>query len=589
MQPRSACRPRPRVPSPARRAEERGVVAMLTAIMLPLLVVVMLGVVDVGFLYLHRHELENASEAQALAYSLYMMSSPDNGALGDYPSARLPKMVPASSRWPGDGQAQQRLNWARTQQASYVNEYASPLNVPNSAPASVAQFQGTHPFMASSLIPAFGTKTLATYTSTIVPQFQWNYFWPVRHRIVLVLDYSETMQNTFTTNPGLRAIEALRSSVTKLLSDSDPGAAPYLAQRVNWGLVLFAGDVLDTPVDLVPLPADFSSAPVLTGGQSPYATNVDKILNAMKRPAGRASPTQPPGDLWSATQMVVGIQAALNMIKKHDDQASQFARQYLAGPATILIVSDGEPSFRAKGDYAQPTYDARVLFAQQVTRDFVRNSVWNYKDTTTLTITTSTTIAGSTQDQVDFMQSISGSRTSQGSAAATAVINGSPQSLESSLLSINPTTHCLAWPQMRMPQANPAQLWATPPLNIDASFVPGRQQGDHYFGFGIVNQEAASAREWQIGRARDPNAGFDPNPDGSPLRFPTAAANHRFYVYPSDVGQVNAGRNMVELNVSFCLPYIQNQVNNKGNLAPVFRARWGGPRALKQNRGTWPN
>lgn len=583
-----------------RSSGQRGVIAILSAAVVGFVVILTLAVAQLGLFVVRRAEVRGAAEATAAlqAERLKVIPAPNNNAYN------TPVMVQ------GNAGPQDQSQVSTTNRVSSDLTGLALVTDYRLAPTVTAVVSGPTR-MLTPLLPGM-PQTVSAQAQAAVQQFEWRDFVPVRSRTVLVLDFSNSMGKSWTTDghtttmPGYQVVA---QAATLILDGTNPNIRPNMVDRNNFGLVIFSDE---------PSPAAMTNVVNLVDGpNSPTAdlpqAQLSAQLAALKDKVGT---TRPSG---SASNTADALQRAVDMLNNHTDRATAAAGapadQWL-GRGTIVLISDGLPNF----DPAHPTdqnlatADARQLVAQANACRVINGqgmisapgsgnnicgqgqrsgSAWDNggpvnRSYQTFTLTIQTDLRGTGADinsafaaQApinDFMASMAGNANKDGRPNPSfALLPDNPDVIAQTLGTINPATHCIGKRALGVELRN--SNWMRAPVANSASNPAQRLQED-VWGY---HAHAATWTTWETSVIRAASA-YDATFDG-PLPTGTGDWSSNVqdvrYAYTPNPGQFDDG--LVELNAVFCLQFLRDTGGPaRGNGStptngPHFRLRWGPP------------
>ncbi len=489
---------------------ERGLIAVLAGFTMFFVVALGIAIAEMGLNVVHVFEAHNAAEAIAMTEGMVVLSMPS-----PWDSAQVPPnlIVTTNSRSVENLPA---FNFVPV--PSQSNGPATPADAPGIAGSAV-----TGP------LQNFGTMlrqptTVGGSASSAVYQFQLNKLVPVLSRIVLVLDYSKSMRLSFANSQGTAGLTAVRQAAYLAIT------SPTLSNRVNWGLVEFAGQVDPNPVHPLNVGLTQPYQPLTAGQIAQQQTLIEQHL-AYQTGSGM-------------TDMADAVDQARGLL---DQMGAQGDSNPDLGKGIILLISDGEPDYVPGNlDDSVASYATRVAEAEDNVRAAVTKA-WG-SGYQTLTMTVWTDPASLPPDSLTgFMADLAGnSDGKKQNEPQNAFVAYKPEDIQTWLSTINPATHCLSQSKM--------DISGSPWMNI-----PGA--ADNIYGYYVAGgvpryQETATVRS------------HDPNNMDPPM------VNNQWTNGAKEFWWDNKNQ-LVELNVTLCTQYLREQAMNP---PPEFRLRWGSPR-----------
>jgi hypothetical protein len=328
-----------------RRPGERGVIAVLSAFVLPLMAYFMFGMVEFGMMAVHQVEVQNAADAVAMtnSYPTIVAPVPERGlpTIGEGqfsgPNFESPTAAPSvtsnfwSREWDGpfwDGppgpMAQAVIP---TPTASYFS-FAS-VSMPHYSVLGA----NSHSLLGIAQIPAVAKG------SVLVSQFVWNRLSPVPSRVIWVLDFSTSMTLTMHDSivPALEQVKSVASTIIQdHIGSAQDGVQPG-ESIINWGFLPFSAFADGTFTTYFEGPAEcqISVAPTTALDLQYMGTHAQTVYDAINR-----IPSKP---LGSNTDIGSAIDYLNKKIERHPDDPG-------CSDITYLLVSDGAPSAHHTGD-----------------------------------------------------------------------------------------------------------------------------------------------------------------------------------------------------------------------------------------------
>jgi hypothetical protein len=285
--------------------------AILGAACILFTVLLTMGMMEIGFTALHILELQDASDATALAnaYLPLVMPSPDYLSAGSIPTQQY---VPGNARTSDSGTNRLSRMVLRSQSVAMAQP-----SLLNSTP-SIASASGPH-LTLSQFFPATANEVRSS--NAAISQFQWTQVQPIPIRVVLLLDMSSSM--TLPTVPnGPSALSELILRAQDLLNPADVGQG-----YVNWGYYPYANDTVKSNQYAV-RPLSCKSGPIRTDVE--LRAQADTVLNAVNAHTGVL------GNCTNLEDAIIEV-ASWDEAKRHPNAPN-------CGSVKFIIISDGEPT-----------------------------------------------------------------------------------------------------------------------------------------------------------------------------------------------------------------------------------------------------
>jgi hypothetical protein len=285
--------------------------AILGAACLLFTVMLAMGMMEIGFTALHVLELQDASDATAMAnaYLPLVMPSPEYTRQATIPTAHY---VPFNAR-SGDSGTETLNPMSLGSQSAAMQQPSLDQSTPSYASAF-----GPH-LTLSQFFPHTANEVRSS--NVALSQFQWINVDTVPVRVVLILDMSVSMTLATATGPS-----ALAEVVDRAKGLLDPSKQGY----INWGFFPYAADMAQSQLIAVK-PIDCRGAALSQGDLQNKAAEVYTQID------------QHQGRLGSGTNQCSNLEAAIIEVAGWAE-TKRYPNSPRCGAIKFMILSDGEPT-----------------------------------------------------------------------------------------------------------------------------------------------------------------------------------------------------------------------------------------------------